>query len=324
MNAPGKSIIKFQKPMHKVLLALTPCMAGSVYYFGWRSLVVIAVSCLSAVACEFAFCRKREQPVSEACFVTAVLFALVMPPTVPWHVVVIGSAFAIVFSKEAFGGFGKNIFNPAISGRCFVYICFPVALTAAWAPAAQGAFGALGSWSTGTGPDVITSASPMGLLKAGEYTGSSTELLSGLFFGRISGTMGVTSALLILIGGIYIFYTKTANRTTILSAVIVYALLNQGFNLAGVGTIPGALPALLGGGFLFGAFFMATDPVSSPKTHWGRIIYGTLIATGTFTIRNFSIFNGGLMFSILIGNMFAPLIDYSVKSYQKPRNSESG
>ncbi len=322
MNAPGNAIIKRQKPMHKVLLALVPCMAGSVYYFGWRSLVVIVVSCLVAFACEFAFCRKKKEPVSEACFVTAVLFALVMPPTVPWHVVVIGSAFAIVFSKQAFGGFGKNIFNPAISGRCFVYICFPVALTAAWAPAAQGTFGALGSWSTVTGPDVITSASPMGLLKAGEYSGSSSELLSGLFLGRISGTMGVTSALLILIGGIYLFYTKVASRATILSAIIVYALLNQGFYLAGISPVPGALPALLGGGFLFGAFFMATDPVSSPKTQQGKIIYGALIALSTFTIRNFSIFNGGLMFSILIGNMFAPLIDYTVKTYQKSENPE--
>lgn len=126
--------------------------------------------------------------------------------------------------------------------------------------------------------------------------------------------MGVTSALLICIGGIYLYYTKTASRATILSVIITYAALNQVLYWAGVEPVPGAWPAVLGGGFLFGAFYMATDPVSSPRTEWGRIIYGVIIGTCTLVIRNFSIFNGGLMFSILIGNMFAPIIDYAVKA----------
>jgi Na+-transporting NADH:ubiquinone oxidoreductase subunit B len=140
-------------------------------------------------------------------------------------------------------------------------------------------------------------------------------LLKSLLFGRISGTMGVTSALLIAIGGIYLFVSKTASRTTILSVIITYAVLNQVLYWFGAEPVPGAWPAVLGGGFLFGAFFMATDPISSPRTEPAKVIYGIIIGTCTMVIRNFSIFNGGLMFSILIGNMFAPILDYAVRSY---------
>ena len=132
----------------------------------------------------------------------------------------------------------------------------------------------------------------------------------------------MTSAVLILIGGIYLFLSKTASRTIIISLVATYAVLNQVLFWFGVEPVPGALPAVLGGGFLFGAFFMATDPVSAPRTGAAKIIYGIIIATCTTVIRNFSIFNGGLMFSILIGNMFAPILDYSVRAFRAVKSSE--
>ena len=135
----------------------------------------------------------------------------------------------------------------------------------------------------------------------------------------ISGTMGVTSVILILTGGLYLFYTKTASRTIIISLVVTYAVSNQLLYFFGVDPVPPALPALLGGGFLFGAFFMATDPITAPKTEPARIFFGILIGLCTIVIRNFSIFNGGLMFSILIGNMFAPIMDYGVKAYRAGR-----
>ncbi|MHC4726960.1 MAG: RnfABCDGE type electron transport complex subunit D, partial [Planctomycetota bacterium] len=146
----------------------------------------------------------------------------------------------------------------------------------------------------------------------------------GLFFGRISGTMGVTSVLLILFGGIYLFWTKTASRTIILSLVITYAVLNQVLYSFGVEPVPGALPAVLGGGFLFGAFFMATDPISAPRTEPAKVIYAILIGALATIIRNFSIFNGGLMFSVLIGNMFAPILDYTVKAYKSRKTIKGG
>jgi Na+-transporting NADH:ubiquinone oxidoreductase subunit B len=119
---------------------------------------------------------------------------------------------------------------------------------------------------------------------------------------------------LILIGGAYLFYSGTASRTTILWLVFSYAALSQLLHSLGVFPFPSGLTAILGGGFLFGAFYMATDPVSSPKTELGRILYAIIIAVCTVVIRNFSVFNGGLMFSILIGNMFAPILDYAVRA----------
>ena len=348
-QAKAKStLLRKQPAMRKVLLAALPCIVGSVYYFGWRSLAIILFCCVWGFFLEWLFCRHRREPVSEAVFVTAVLFGLVMPPGVGWHVLAVGMAIAIIFSKEVFGGFGRNIFNPALAGRCFVYVSFPVALTGIWYPPADGPWGAFNQWSTGRqqGAVAVTGATPMAYLKAGKLVldnGSASPetdtipfeieknqtvsvskmtLLKGQLFGRISGTMGVTSALLILIGGIYLFWTKTASRTTILSVVITYAVFNQILNWCGVQPVPAAWTAVLGGGFLFGAFFMATDPVSSPRTEPAKIFYGILIGISTLVIRNFSIFNGGLMFSILLGNMFAPILDYVVKAYgdrKKPK-----
>lgn len=305
---------KPQKIMRKVIWALVPTIFGSVYFFGWRSLASIAVACVVGFLTEYLINRRINEPVSEAVFVTCVLFALVMPPHVPWTVLIVGVVFACFFAKGVFGGFGRNVFNPAIAGRAFVYISFPVALTSTWPQSAPlGGWGALGKWTTAVGPDAIAAATPMSVMKAG---GPAPDIFN-LLFGGISGTMGVTSAVLISIGGIYLFYKKIASRTTILSLIITYAVWSQALTWAGVEGLAGAIPAILGGGFLFGAFYMATDPVSSPKTKEAKIFYGMIIGTGTAVIRTFSIFNGGLMFSILLGNMFAPILDHLVRENKK-------
>jgi Na+-transporting NADH:ubiquinone oxidoreductase subunit B len=283
------------------MIALLPCVAGSIYFFGWRCLFILIWSAIVGFIVEFIFSRRRGEPVSEAVFVTSTIFALIMPPTVPLHVLTIGVAFAVAFAKEVFGGFGRNIFNPAMAGRCFVYICFPIALTAAWAPVSAGPWGALAKWTTAQNKDTVTSATPMAHLKAGRIVLQNSDgeravaqipadviegqvlnvargnFIRALAFGRIAGTMGVTSALLILIGGIYLFWTKTASRTIILTLVITYAVVNQVLYAFGIAPVPGALPAVLGGGFLFGAFFMATDPVSAPRTEQAKVIYAIVI-----------------------------------------------
>lgn len=309
-----------QPLMRRVIIATIPCILASIYFFGWRSLVVVLVSCLAAFITEYIFAHRRNEPVSEAVFVSAIIYALIMPPTVPWHVLVIGIAFAIMFAKEVFGGFGRNVFNPAMVGRAFVYISFPVALTATWAPAAQGPLGALGMWTTAVSPDVITSATPMAMVKSGL---AAPPAVLDLLIGRISGTMGVTSAIAILIGGLYLFITKTANRWIIITVIGVYAVLNGLLMVINVSGAPGVLPALLGAGFLFGAFFMATDPISAPKILPAQIIYAVIIAAAAVVIRNFSVFNGGLMFSILFANMFAPILDYGFKQRQKKKKKET-
>jgi Na+-transporting NADH:ubiquinone oxidoreductase subunit B len=319
MSSPqqkARSILRKQAIMRRVVIALVPCIAGSVYYFGWRSLAVVAVSCLFGFLTEYLFCRKRGEPVSEAVFVSSVIFALVIPPTVPWHVVIIGIVFAIAFGKEVFGGFGRNVFNPAMTGRCFVYISFPVALTSRWALPAQGPWGALRQWTTGAAPDAITAATPMTLAKFGE---APPPEWVDLLIGRMSGSMGVTSALLILIGGLYIYYTKTANRSMIVTHIITYGVLYQLLHVLGVRNFYDGLTAILSAGFLFGAFFIITDPVSSPSTQPARIIYAVLVAALAIIIRNFSVFNAGYMFSVLIANMFVPILDYAVKEQKKKK-----
>ena len=321
-------------------MALLPCIAASIYYFGWRSLAMVIWAAIIGFIAESIFTRQRKEPVSEAVFVTTTIVVLIMPPTIGWHILTIAVIFAVVFTKEIFGGYRYNIFNPAMAGRCFVYICFPVAMTAAWAPVARGPLGALDRWSTLTATDTVTTATPMAHLKDGRIIlvdqsgkiGSrhipdeipegtvvrvkNFSFYTALILGNVSGTVGVTSVICILIGGIYLYWTKTASRTIILSLTITYAALNQILFLLAIKPVPGALPALLGGGFLFGAFFMATDPISAPKTEPAKIFYGILIALAAIVIRNFSIFNGGLMFAILIGNMFAPILDYSVRAYK--------
>jgi len=330
----------------RVVLALLPCVAGSIYFFGWRSLAIVLWAAVVGLLTEFIFTHQRKKPVSEAVFVTSTIFALIMPPTVPWHVLTVGMIFAIMFAKEVFGGFSRNIFNPALAGRCFVYICFPIALTSTWSPPADGPCGALDRWTTVNEIQGVTGASPMANLKAGRIVLADSgnenaldyipfdvaiddvvEVKTNKFYiaqliGRLAGTMGVNSVMLILIGGVYLFYTKTASRAIILSLIITYAVLNQILFLFGVDPVAGALPAVMGGGFLFGVFFMATDPVSSPRTFPAKIFYGIIIAIFTTVIRNFSIFNGGLMFSILIGNMFAPIMDHAVKALQTEKTKE--
>lgn len=309
---PKTALLRKQPVMRKVVLATIPCIAGSVYFFGWRSLAVILVACLAGFITEYLFCRRRGEAATESVLVTAVLYSLILPPNVPWHVLIFGIVFSVIFAKEVFGGYGRNIFNPAMVGRCFVYVCFPLALTAQWAPPAEGWFGALGMWSTVVSPDSITTATPMTLMKT---TGLAPQILD-LIFGRITGSMGVTSALLIVIGGMYLYITKTANRVLIVTVTVTYFLMSQILYWCGVPGLTGGLRAVLGGGFLFGAFFMVTDPVSAAKTPQGRVIYAILIGFFAAIIRNLSVFNGGLMFAVLLGNMFAPLIDHIVKEIQ--------
>lgn len=321
MSPPQKKaapVLKKQPIMRRVVLASVPCIAGSVYFFGWRSLAVVAISCLFGFLTEYLFCKTRGESVSEAVFVSAVIYSLVIPPNVPWHVVIIGIVFAIAFGKEVFGGFGRNVFNPAMSGRCFVYICFPVALTSRWALPAQGPWGALKQWTTAVTPDAITAATPMTLAKLGQVP---PPELTDLLIGRMSGSMGVTSALLILIGGLYLYYTKTANRSLIVTHIVTYAVLYEILHLLGVRNFYDGLTAVLSAGFLFGAFFIITDPVSGPNTQPARIIYAVMVAVLSIIIRNFSVFNAGYMFAILISNMFVPILDYAVTERKKRKTA---
>ncbi|MCK8059811.1 MULTISPECIES: RnfABCDGE type electron transport complex subunit D [unclassified Fusibacter] len=312
--------IKFLKQamMRKVVYALVPIIIASIYFFGWRSIVMMALASAVGVLTEWIFEKKKNKPVSEAVYVTAILYTLTLPVRTPLWIVAVGMIFGIVFGKEVFGGFGRNVFNPALVGRAFVYVSFPAFLTGQWTAPFTDIAGGFTKFM-GTPIDDLASATPMLIFRA---TGEMADL-SKLFIGNISGSLGETSAVLILLAGLYLLKTKTASWETMLSTLLSFLIFNSAFYLLGAEAVPNPLFGLLSGGILFAAVFMATDPISSPKTKEAKFIYGAIIGLVTVVIRGFALFAGGVMFAILIGNTFAPILDETVK-YLKKRKKERG
>jgi Na+-transporting NADH:ubiquinone oxidoreductase subunit B len=304
--AKKKPIIRWQKPNVGVMYALIPAILASIYYFGWRSLMLLAAVCIAGFLTEYLFLKAYyKEPVSSAVFVSCFLFTLSLPPTLPVWIAVVGIVFGIALGKMAFGGFGRNIFNPALTGRAFIYISFGGPMTAAWVEHIGGGAGGFLQFAA----DTVTRATPMARI----LQGLEVSRLS-MFLGNEAGCLGETSALLLLIGGIYIVWKKHASWRIVASTFIGMLIPQTVFWLAGLGKAIDPLSAVLGGGFMLGAWFMTTDPVSaSQTTNTGRWIYGAFIGAVTVLIRSFSIWSGGIMFAILLGNMFAAIIDYYVK-----------
>lgn len=292
----------FQKQvmMRRVLHALLPLSVLSVWLYGPRVLVTLAASLVTGVAVEYLFEKKKGGKVSEAVLVTGTLFALSMPPAVPLWIVVLGMAFAVFMAKEVYGGFGRNVFNPAIAGRLFVYISFAAILGGSFFE--PGSFGAAAGSLFGA-PDALSAATPL----AGMRSGHDTPLVN-LLLGTRSGSIGESSVVLIVAGGIYLVATKTAQWRLMVSTFAGGLLVAAAFKLAGIG---GALPlqSLLAGSFVFVTVFMATDPVSAPKKPAAQLAYGLLIGAVIIIIRTFSLFSEGTSFALLLGNTFASLFD---------------
>jgi Na+-transporting NADH:ubiquinone oxidoreductase subunit B len=272
------------------------------------------VNALFAFLTEWLFKRKTKKPVSEAVFVSAILYTLTLPPSTPYWVGAIGIIFGIFFGKEVFGGFGRNVFNPALVGRAFVYVSFPTFLTAQWVKPAQGLLGGFVKYATPQ-VDSLTFATPMIIYRS---TGEITNYLS-LFFGNISGSLGETSAILILISAIYLLIKKTVFWENMLGVIVGFSFMTILFNILGFSQVPPLMFGLLSGGLLFGTVFMITDPITSARTTEGKIIYGFIVGAVTVVIRGFALFAGGMMFAILVGNMFVPIIDEMVKSFKSTK-----
>lgn len=303
--------VKFmkQKMMRKVIYSLIPLIIAGIYFYGWRVLVLLTLVTITACLTEWIFVRKTTNKISEAVIVTSILFTLILPPKVPFFVAVLGIIFGVLFGKMVFGGFGKNPFNPALVGRAFIYVNFANVMTVEWVNPSEMILGNLTRYTV----DTITQVTPMLNFRA---TGEMLEY-SRIFLGNISGSIGETSALLIIISGIYLIYTKTASKEIIFSVIISFLLTTTLLYFIGLGQIPNPLYALLTGGILFGAVFMATDPISAPRNKIAKYIYGSIIGIVTVIIRGFALFAGGMMFAILIGNTFAPLIDELVSKYNE-------
>jgi len=303
-----------QNIMFMVCLALLLPTAGGVYYFGIYSLFVVMVSVVTAVLTEYVakMLRKRDFVMDGSAIVTGMLLALVLPPRVPIWIVVIGAAFSIAIVKEAFGGLGYNIFNPALAGRAFLTVTFAGFMTKWVAPV-----------SSRTSIDSSTTATPLseGFVK----TGSNFDLYKDLFFGwETGGCIGETSALLVLIGGLILLFTG------VIKWRIPVVYIGTVFLLTWI--IPGEDPIfhILAGGLFLGAFFMATDYVTAPLTDKGQFIFAAGAGVLVVMIRLYGSMPEGVAFSILLMNAATPLIDRYVipKPYgyippEKPEKEET-
>ena len=288
-----------------VCIALLFPTIGGIYYFGIYSLFVVIVSVLTAITTEYAakLLRKQEFKMDGSAIVTGMLIALVLPPRIPLWIVVIGSAFAIAIIKEAFGGLGHNIFNPALAARAFLAVTFAGMMTRWIAPI-----------TNIVSIDSVTTATP--LSESFSYSGSTSELYMDLFLGNTGGCIGETSVLLILIGGILL---------------LIFGVIKWRIPAVYIGTvflltwlIPGQDPVfhILAGGLFLGAFFMATDYVTGPVTAKGQFIFAFGAGVLVVLIRLYGSMPEGVAFSILIMNAFTPLIDRYVRpkpyGYIKP------
>jgi electron transport complex protein RnfD len=283
-----------KRDMTIVILALLFPTTGAVYFFGAYVLLMLATAILCAILTEYVAKWMRKQPfrMDGSAIVTAILFVLVMPPRTPLWIVAVGSIFCIAVAKEMFGGLGQNIFNPALAGRAFVTVSFAGALTRWIAP--------VHSLLT----DGVATATPLG--EGFTTTLSKAELYKALFFGNIAGSTGETSALLILIGGAILLAFGLIKWQVPVFYIGTVALLSWA-----LGQDP--LYQILAGGLMLGAFFMATDYVTSPLTTRGKIIFAVGAGILVVLIRTWGSMPEGVCYSILLMNAFTPLIDRYVR-----------
>jgi len=311
-----KPLVLVQKPMMRMTYVLIPVFLASVYFFGWRSLLIMAVVNVVGFLTEFLLTRSFKQQVSSAIFVTNILFALSLPPTIPIWIAAVGIVFGVVFGKMVFGGFGRNVFNPAISGRAFIYISFGIPLTSRWVEPLSGGAAGFTAWKA----DAVASATPLAALSGGGEVPAVRLLL-----GNTSGSFGETFALLILLCGIILMIWKVASYRTILGGMIGFGVLQTIFWLAGIESAIHPLYAYISGSFLFGVMFNITDPISaSQTTDLGRWIYGAFFGLLCSLIRTFSAWPEAVTFAVLIANMFAPLLNHVIKQSKEKAKAKGG
>jgi len=280
--------------MADVLIALLPAVFASIYFFKAKAVVLLTVSVLSCVLCEGAMqaLMRRKITVSDgSAVVTGVLFAMIMPPGLPVWTCIVGCVISIGLAKQLFGGLGTNIFNPALLGRAFLAATFPIFLT---------------RWNNPITLDAVTTATPLGLVK---FSHNLNIDYWNLFIGNVSGSLGETSALALIIGGVYLLIRKTIEWRIPLAYVVAVIAISVTTNLIAPDTYTGPFFHILAGGFLVGAIFMATDPVTSPVTRKGAWIFGIGCGVITMVIRLWGGLPEGVMYSILFMNAFTPILN---------------
>jgi electron transport complex protein RnfD len=296
--------------MQDVVIALIPASLFGIYNFGFKALLVILTCIATCVLTEYIFEKAMKKPLTTSDFsavVTGLLLALNMPSSIPLWIPVIGSVFAILVIKMLYGGLGQNFMNPALGARCFLLISFAGRMNDFTVPAVDKTssvpkmFQLLNHGAIAL--DGVSGATPLTALKAGESVN-----VFDMFIGSIGGTIGETSAIALLIGAIYLFAKKIINwriPITYLATFSLYVLIfgGRGFELNFL------MAQLFGGGLMLGAFFMATDYVTSPITRMGQIVYGIVLGIMTGVFRFLGASAEGVSYAIIFCNLLVPLIE---------------
>ena len=291
--------------MKQVVIALLPATLAALFFFRLSALNVIFFCVTGSVGAEFV-CQKiskQESTIGDfSAVVTGLLLAFNVPASLPWWMCLLGAAFAIIVVKMVFGGIGNNFVNPALAARAFLLASFPVAMTL-WTRTGV-------NWVSSGNIDAYTTATPLSFLKAGSNGVSSLAdsgiSTSNMLIGNIGGCIGETSAVLIILGGLYLMYKGIINYvipTFYICTVAILMFILGGFNFTFV------IYELLAGGLMLGAFFMLTDYTTSPMTKKGQIIYAVLAGLITTVIRLYGGYPEGVSYSILLVNIMTPLID---------------
>lgn len=305
-----------RKIMKDVLIALAPSMLVAVYFYGLSAIKLLLVGVIACMGVEFLIqkylMRTKVTVTDLSAAVTGVLLALNLPPTAPWWVIVIGAVVAIGVAKMTFGGLGHNIFNPALVGRVFLLISFPVIMTDWTVPA---------SWFR-PGVDAVTGATPLALVKEGLAQGMTVDQIISanpdltygqMLFARAGGSAGEASALAIILGFIYLLVRRVIRPHIPVTIILTVAVMTGIFWLIDPSQYTDPLFNILTGGVLLGSVFMATDYVTSPMAVKGMVIYGIGIGVLTVLIRYFGSYPEGVSFAILIMNSIVPLLNKYIK-----------
>ncbi len=287
--------------MRDVLIALAPAMVGGICFFGFRALMVTLVSAAACVFFEWGYCKIMKKPSTVhdlSAVVTGVLLAFTCPVTIPYWTIILGDLFAIVIVKQLFGGIGKNFLNPALAGRAFLF-SWPVIMSTWVKPGFENAPGLLGT------ADAVTAATPLAAMH--QYI-MPEDSLTAMFLGGIGGCIGETSALLLLIGFVYLLVRRVISPRIPLVYLGTVAILAFLFPM-GNARVDWVGAQLFSGGLMLGAIFMATDYVTSPVTKLGQLIYAVGCGCLTILLRYFGGYNEGVSYAILVMNACVVMLD---------------
>lgn len=297
-----RSNVTTKRLMRDVVIALLPATIFGIGYFGLNALLTVLSTCATAVLAEYIYEKAMKKPITTgdySALVTGLLLALNLPPTAPIWLGMIGAVFAIIIVKQLYGGLGQNFMNPALAARCFLLISFTSRMTT-FAVDKVGKVTALAGFS---GVDGVSGATPLALLKKGEEV----DIFS-MFVGNIGGTIGETSVIAILIGAIYLLVRKVISPKIPLIYIGTFAVFVLLFGGHGM-DLTFLAAQLCGGGLMLGAFFMATDYVTSPITPGGKVVFAVLLGLLTGIFRIYGAGAEGVSYAIIISNLLVPLIE---------------